>query len=90
MLIHELKTWPSFFNVVKTGLKNFEVRKDDRPFSIGDELLLREFVPKDYYEDQTQDEYYTGNICHRKIIYILYGDQFGIEKGFVVLGLTQV
>jgi len=90
MLIHELKTWPEYFQTVKTGIKPFEVRKDDRPFQIGDELLLKEFVPKNYYEDQTQDEYYTGNICHRKITYILRGGNFGLEKGYVILGVAPV
>lgn len=89
-MIHELKTWPIFFIPVKTELKTFEIRKNDRLFSIGDELLLREFVPKNYYEDQTLDEYYTGNICHRKITYILKGGQVGLEEGYVVMGLSKI
>ena len=78
MIVHDLKIWPEYFERVKTGLKTFELRKDDRNFQVGDELLLREF-----------NESYTGNICHRKITYILSGSQ-GIEKGYVILGLEKI
>ena len=43
---HELKTWPSPFQAVRRGEKTHEVRGSrDRNFSVGDLLLLREFVP---------------------------------------------
>lgn len=44
-MIHELKTWPRFFEAIKTGRKTFEVRKDDRGFMPGHTLKLREWVP---------------------------------------------
>lgn len=78
---HELKTWPSFFNAVMNDIKQFEVRKFDRPFKIGDVLLLREYNPK--------TESYTGAVCTRQISYILNGGQFGIEEGFCVMGMTK-
>lgn len=76
---HELKTWPSYFNAIINGMKTFEVRKADRPFKLGDTLLLREFNPN------TNE--YTGACVTREISYILPGGQFGIESGYVVLGL---
>jgi len=45
MEIHELKTWPEYFDAVWTNKKNFEVRKNDRGYQIGDLLLLREYNP---------------------------------------------
>ena len=81
-MIHELKTWPEFFMVVKSGIKTFEVRKNDRAYKIGDELLLREF-------DNNKQEY-TGQICHRRISYILKGGGFGIDSDTVVLGLQYL
>lgn len=78
---HELKTWPSYFNAVMNGIKQFEVRKADRPFKIGDVLLLREYDPN--------EEKYTGAVVTRQINYILPGGQFGIEEGYVVLGLAK-
>jgi len=46
-MIHELKTWPEYFEQVRNGNKPFEVRKNDRYFSEGDEVLLKEFIPED-------------------------------------------
>jgi hypothetical protein len=79
---HELKTWPVFFGAVLNLTKTFEVRKDDRPYALGDELFLREFVP----QGQTQKGYYTGRSCYRKVNYILKGEDF-CKKGFVILGI---
>jgi len=77
--IHELKTWPSYFNEVKTGRKTFEVRQNDRNFESGDVLVLREYDPR------TQE--YTGRELAFEAGYILHGDQFGIEAGHVVIAL---
>lgn len=77
--VHELKIHPEYIKDVATGFKNFEVRKADRQFAIGDRLLLKEWCPI--------KERYTGVICLRKVIYILKGGQFGIEDGYVVLGI---
>lgn len=88
-MIHELKTWPHFFSAIASGDKNFEVRKNDRNFQLGDELLLREFKPENY-DDEVPGEHYTGRILHRQIRYILQGGEFGINEGYVVLGLAKL
>lgn len=80
MTTHQLKTWPEFFEPVAAQRKNFEVRKFDRLFNEGDTLDLREW-------DQSI-KVYTGRRVTRKIEYILQGGQFGIEPGYVVLGLS--
>jgi ASCH domain. len=38
--IHELKLDTEFFDDVKSGKKNFEIRKNDRNFEVGDTLFL--------------------------------------------------
>lgn len=82
MKIHELKTWIEYFNLVRIGAKNFEVRKYDRDFKEGDELLLKE------WDNEKQE--FTGRILHRKIDYILIGGQFGIEEDFIVMAMSKL
>ena len=44
-LIHELKTLPYYFALVKSGQKTFEIRHNDRQFNQGDYVRLREYDP---------------------------------------------
>lgn len=78
--IHLLKTLPIYFWDVVGEVKKFEVRRNDRRFKVGDILVLLEF---------DENENYTGFACSRKITYILLGGQFGVEKGFCVLGVEK-
>lgn len=41
MKTHELKLDDKYFGEVKSGKKNFEIRKNDRNFQVGDVLELR-------------------------------------------------
>lgn len=38
-MVHELKIAPEYFKDVRTGLKKFEIRKNDRDFKVGDRLF---------------------------------------------------
>jgi len=89
-MIHELKILPEYFRHIVDMTKPFEVRKIEkyRTFNVGDELILREFVPNDC-EDFEQREHYTGQICHRIITYKLKLSELGIEGDWVVLGLAR-
>lgn len=80
MAVHELKTWPEYFQQIRHGHKTFEVRWDDRGFEVGDTLLLREYNP-----DLGR---YTNRSAARTVTGILRGGQFGIEPGFVVMSLA--
>jgi len=79
MSIHKLKTWQPYFSEVMSGIKRFEVRKDDRNFNVGDILILEE------YDQELQE--LTGMVCKAIVIYKLPGGSFGIEKGYCVLGI---
>lgn len=76
--IHELKTWPEFFGLVDERQKNFEVRKNDREFQVGDTLVLREFDPI--------VGKFTGRSCMREITYILDKPDF-VKEGHVILSI---
>ena len=43
MKTHELKLDTRYFDKVKSGLKNFEIRKNDRDFQVGDILELKKY-----------------------------------------------
>jgi hypothetical protein len=79
MTIHELKTWPEYFQEVFMDHKTFEVRKADRDFKVGDKLILKEW--------DNVNERFTGRQLARTITYILPGGQFGVWKGFVVMAI---
>lgn len=81
MKTHSLKTWPQFFRSVRDRLKNFELRKHDRDFKVGDYLLLHEWDPK--------TERYTGQAEGRSIKYVLSGPAFGLMEGWCILGLDD-
>ena len=83
--IHELKCWPEFFLPLKDRTKEFELRKNDRDYKVGDYLLLREFDPG-------FDDGYTGRKTYRQVQFVLSVDRApdGLKDGYVILGLTIV
>ena len=84
-MVHELKTWPEYFQLLVSGEKAFELRKNDRDFLPGQSLLLRE------YDKQTNK--YTGRSLHFKITYVLHGaeaESLGLKKGYCIMGLVRV
>ena len=82
-MTHDLKTWPEFFIQIKKGQKRFELRKDDRNFSVGDWVYLREFNPK--------TNNYTGEAIYVKITYILrVAEYFGLKDGYCIFGFRKI
>lgn len=88
---HQLKCWHQYFDAIRDGDKNFEVRRDDRGFQKGDILKLcrtQEDRPDkiEYFGFGAEPAY----VVRKRITYILTGGQFGIEPGYVVLALEDV
>lgn len=84
-MVHELKTWIEYFRLVASGDKTFELRKNDRNFNAGDELLLQEY-------DKGTDKY-TGRILRRRITYVLQGEEaenFGLKMGYCIMSLENI
>lgn len=75
-MIHALKTKPKYFEELVAGVKKFEVRKNDRPYKIGDYVALNEW----------NGEQYTGKCILQKIVYILSDSEY-CKEGYVVLGV---
>ena len=59
------------------GKKTFELRKNDRGFALGDILTLKEF----------SGDKYTGKEVNKLVTYILTGGKYGLEDGYVILGI---
>lgn len=78
MQIHTLKIKPKYFKAVMLGLKNFELRKDDREYKVGDLITLKEYNNGEY----------TGNeIKNIPINYILRDcPEYGLKEGYCILG----
>ena len=84
-MVHELKTWIEYFQLMISGKKSFDLRKNDRDFRVGHELLLKE-----YDKDSNK---YTGRKLYFRITYVLQGEEaeaFGLKEGFCILGLEKL
>lgn len=74
--VHEVKTWPEYFQATWDGKKPFDVRRDDRPYRLQDVLAQREWCP-----DSMR---YTGRMI---LAEITYRTDFEQRPGVVVLGI---
>ncbi len=82
-MTHALKTWLNFYKHQEDGVKLFELRKDDRPYKVGDTFLSQEF-------DNAKNEY-TGKETSFRIAYILRdAEMFGLKTGYCILQLAQI
>jgi hypothetical protein len=82
--LHELKTWPQYFERILDGSKTFEVRKDDRGYREGDLLTLREYDP--------DTGMYSGRAISARIGYVLrdYCAVISDFEGHVVFSIYDV
>lgn len=76
--VHELKTLQPYYSEVEKGLKNFELRFNDRDFRVGDVLVLRPWDPR--------KEKFGSGILIREVSYVMK-DFKGLQDGYVILGL---
>ena len=82
-MTHAVKTWTNFYKDQEAGKKLFELRKDDRPYNIGDKFLSQEY-------DQNKNEY-TGKENTFIIAYILRdAEMFGLKQGYCILQLEEI
>lgn len=94
MTKHTLKIDEEWFDAVAAGTKNFEVRKNDRNFKVGDSLLIEEWDSKIVdkgtgYECHFGPKGTTGRKVVATITFILTAEEFpiAIKEGYAVLGI---
>jgi ASC-1-like (ASCH) protein len=81
--IHVLKLDYSFFDLIVSDKKRFEIRKNDSDFKAGDGVIFKEFI-SDAYKCRRTSELYV-------IDCVLTDDDFidGIQPGYCVLSLKK-
>lgn len=89
MTTHVLKIREPYWNDIEAGEKTFEVRRYDRGFQKGDRLVLLrtvELASGEWVVELNSSGAPLAGL-DRDISYVLTGGQWGIESGWVVLGL---
>lgn len=84
---HELKTDPQVFDDVLKGRKTFEIRKDDRDFTVGDMLKLRKTLHTGEEMRQGSPLEYVEPPLYVYVTYILRGPIYGLADGWVIMGI---
>ncbi len=79
LVTHELKCWPGYFGAILDGTKTFEVRKNDRHFTTGDSLRLREWDP--------DTEVYSGRETTVDVAYIVGLAAWGAPQDLCVMAV---
>jgi hypothetical protein len=81
---HSLKCLSQFFDAIERGEKTFEVRWNDRGYAVGDTIALNRIHPEfpAIMDPQLRPLLLT-------VTYILVGEEWGIKKGYVVIGFKK-
>lgn len=77
--VHQIRLGASFFDDVCSGVKTFELRKNDRGYKKGDVLEMMEF----------EDGRHTGRSVNALVTYILE-DFTGLEDGYCVMAISLI
>ena len=80
---HKLKTVAPFFQALWDGKKQFELRKNDRDYKVGDRLYL--------YEFDAAKCVYSGRVYSAEVGYVLNDTDYpmGLMPDYTVLGFTD-
>ena len=79
---HYLKTVQPFFDSIKCGEKTFELRSTiDRSFSVGDRVVLQEYVKK--------TEEYTSQEIEVEITYVL-SHRVGLDDNYCIFSFVKI
>lgn len=82
---HNLKILSDYFAQQCAGVKNFELRKLDRDFKVGDEIKLNEIASAEKLGEYLP----TGRSCLVRITSITCGFE-GLEDGYGILGTEMI
>lgn len=89
----ELKVWPKYFDALWSGVKTWELRLDDRGYTVGQTWLLREYQPvyTDINEAVEYKGFYPGRSIKVEITYVIDRDcPFGLAPGWVIWSFREI
>ena len=79
----ELKCWPEFFETILDGRKQFELRRNDRNYEVGQEYCIKEW--------DTSTVSYTGREVNVRITYVLQAHEFpGINPNHCIFSFEII
>ena len=88
---HEIKCWPEPFAAVLAGTKRYEIRKDDRGYAVGDEMVLKEWEPhSDVRNDEGTYGYNTGRTLTVRVTYLTPGGAWGLPADLCVMSIEPM
>ncbi len=80
-MTRNLKLSVEYFDHVKNGTMDFQIRKNDRNYMVGDTLIFSE-------HESREIKCFTGNQITRIVKYIIQG-KFGLPEDICILGLRK-
>lgn len=83
-MIHQLKIESEYFKQIATGVKTYEVRKNDRGFCVGDYLGLNEITDHPCNEKGERKE--TGDFILVRVLSILSNTEY-VKEGYVIMAI---
>lgn len=87
MKSHELKTDPDMFDAVTDGEKTFEIRRDDRGYEVGDELILRRTKHTGLDMSKGAPLEYEGGFWTVAVTHVLRGPAYGLAEGWCIMSI---
>lgn len=73
----EKKILPKYYEAVESGVKTFELRKDEDNIQAEDIIVLKEW----------DGEKYTGRRIGKKVKYVLRNvPEYGLQEGYCIIG----
>lgn len=83
MKLHYLKLQEKYWNDVMSGMKGFELRKNDRDFKVGDLII--------FVEADTQPKEHVIQSKPFVITYVLKNvPEFGLNEEYAILSIERV
>lgn len=93
MKIHDVKSWPEYFQPTVNGTKTCDIRTNDRDYKLGDHLLQREWKKNGAHSPMGEPlGDYTGRTTMVSITHIFTDspELMLLEPNVVVLSIKKV